>query len=61
MMEKPRLCAEELAAQLEGWNAQVALYQAKAESATAEARIDYFEIVAALQRMQDEVRNKLPS
>ena len=59
MVDKQKAYQEELAAQWEQWNAQVALYRAKAEGATAEARDEFFEITGALQRMQDEIRMKL--
>jgi predicted ATP-binding protein involved in virulence len=59
MMDKRKAYEEKLAAQLEEWNAQVALFQAKADKATAEAKIEYYKITEALQRKQDEARTKL--
>lgn len=50
---------EKLAAQLEEWNAQVALLKAKADKATAQAKIEYYETIEALQHKHDEARTKL--
>ena len=59
MVSQQEAYEEELKAQLQEWEEQVALYRAKAESATDSARTEFFEITAALQRMQDETRMKL--
>ena len=59
MVSQQEVYEEELKAQLQEWEEQVALYQAKAERATDSAREEFFEITAALQRMQDETRMKL--
>ena len=58
-MEKRKAYEEKLAAQLAEWNAQVALYKAKAERATAEAKIEYCKITETLQRKQEEGRTQL--
>ena len=59
MMGKRKAYEEKLAAQLEEWNAQLALFKAKADKATAEAKIEYYEITEALQHKHDEARTKL--
>lgn len=59
MVSQRKAYQKELRAQLQGWEEQVALYRAKAESATDLAREEFYEITAALQRMQDETRMKL--
>lgn len=59
MKDKRNAYEEKLAAQLEEWNAQVALFKAKADKATAAAKIEYCEITEALQRKHDEARTKL--
>ena len=56
-MEPAKTYNEELAAQLEGWNAQVDLY--KEYGANDVTRTEFIEISEALQRMQDEARMKL--
>ena len=45
--------------QLEEWNAQVALLKAKADKGKAEAKIEYYKTIEALQHKQDEARTKL--
>ena len=59
MKNKRKAYEEKLDAQLEEWNAQIALLKAKAAKARAEAKIDYNKTIEALQRRQDEVRTKL--
>ena len=61
MKDKRKAYEEKLDAQLEEWNAQIALLKAKAAKARAEAKIDYNKTIEALQRRQDEARAKLPS
>ena len=46
------------AQQLEEWNVQIALLKARA--AKAEAKIEYYKTIEALQHKQDEARTKLP-
>lgn len=58
-MDKRKAYEFKLAAQLDEWTAQVALFKAKADKATAETRIDYIEITENLQRQHDETRVKL--
>jgi len=50
---------EKLDAQLKEWNAQIALLQAKANNAKADAKIEYVKTIEALQRKQHEARTKL--
>ena len=59
MKDKRKAYEEKLDAQLEEWNAQIALLKAKAAKARAEAKIDYNKTIDALQRRQDEARAKL--
>jgi hypothetical protein len=59
MKRNPKKHQEKLEAQLDQWSATVALYAARAENAPEEDKMRFFEITAALQRMQDEVRMKL--
>jgi hypothetical protein len=59
MIDKRKAYEEKLAAQLEEWNALVALSKAKADKATAAAKIELCEITETLQRKQDEARAKL--
>ncbi len=58
-MDKRRAYEEKLDAQLKEWNAQFALLRAKADNAKAEAKIEYYKIIDALQHKQDEVTTKL--
>lgn len=58
-MDKRKAYEEKLAAQLEEWNAQLALLKAKAEKATASAKIEYCEITETLQRKYDLALTKL--
>lgn len=50
---------EKVDAQLEEWSAQIALLKAKADKAKAEAKIEYFNTIEALQRKHDEASTKL--
>jgi uncharacterized protein YfiM (DUF2279 family) len=59
MMDKRKAYEEKLAAQLEEWNAQLALFKAKANKATAAAKIEYCKITETLERKHDEARTKL--
>ncbi|MHB8765571.1 MAG: sll1863 family stress response protein, partial [Deferrisomatales bacterium] len=42
MMEKRRAFSEKLGAQLKEWNVQIALLNAKADTAKAEAKVEYY-------------------
>jgi uncharacterized LabA/DUF88 family protein len=60
MKNKRKAYEERLAANLEeAWDTQLALLKARTEKATAEAKIEYYEITEALERKQDEARKKL--
>jgi hypothetical protein len=50
---------EKIDAQLKEWNAQIDLLKAKADKAKAEAKIDYYKTIDALQHKQEEARTKL--
>ena len=59
MKDKRKAYEEKLDAQLEEWNAQIALLKARADKARAEAKIEYYKTIEALQYKQDEARAKL--
>lgn len=59
MTDKRKAYEEKLDAQLAEWNAQIALYKARADKAKADVKIDYYKTIDTLQRKQDEARTKL--
>ena len=59
MKDKRKAYEEKLDAQLEEWNAQIALLKARADKGKAEAKIEYYKTIEALQHRQDEARAKL--
>ena len=59
MKNKRKAYEEKLEAQLEEWNAQIALLKARAEKGRTEAKIEYYKTIEALQHRQDEARAKL--
>ena len=59
MKDKRKAYEEKLDAQMEEWNAQIALLKAKADKAKAEAKIEYYKTIEDLQHRQDEARAKL--
>ncbi len=59
MKDKRKAYEEKLDAQLEEWNAQIALFNARADKSKAEAKIEYRKTIEALQHKQDEARTKL--
>ncbi len=59
MKDKRKEYEEKLDAQLDEWNAQIALLKAKADKGKAEAKIEYYKTIEALQQKQDEARAKL--
>ena len=59
MTDKRKAYEEKLDAQLEEWNAQIALLKARADKAKAEAKIEYYKTIEALQHKQDETRANL--
>jgi len=58
-MEKRKAYEEKLDAQLKEWSAQIALFKARADKGKAEAKIEYYKTIEALQRKQDEAMKKL--
>ena len=59
MKDKRKAYEEKLDAQLEEWNAQIALLKAVADKDRADAKIEYYKTIEALQHGQDEARAKL--
>ena len=59
MREKRKAYEEKLDAQLNERNAQIALLKAKAENAEADAKIDYYQAIDALEHKQKKARTKL--
>jgi len=59
MKDKRKAYEEKLDAQLKEWSAQIALLKAKADNARADAKVDYYKTIDALQQKQDEVKTKL--
>ncbi len=59
MEDKRKAYEEKLDAQLKEWNAQITLLKAKAENAKADAKIDYYKSIEALEHKHDEARTKL--
>ena len=59
VMDKRKRYEEKLDAQLEEWSAQMALLKAKADSAMAEVKIQYYKTIEDLQYEQDTARMKL--
>ena len=59
MKDKRKAYEEKIDAQLEEWNAQIALLKARADKAKAEAKIEYNETIETLQRRRDEAKAKL--
>ena len=59
MKERRKAYEGRLDAQLEEWNAQIALLKAKADKARAEAKIEYYKTIESLQHKHDDARTKL--
>ena len=59
MKEKRKAYEEKLDAQLKEWNARIALLKAKDENAKADAKIDHYKIIEALEHKQGEAKAKL--
>jgi len=59
MKDKRKAYEEKLDAQLKEWSAQVTLLKAKADNAKADAKIEYYKTIEALQRKQNEAKTKL--
>lgn len=59
MMNKRKAYEEKLAAQLQEWNAQITLIKAKAETAKANAKVEYHTTLEVLQHKRDTAQAKL--
>jgi hypothetical protein len=59
MKEKRKAYEERLDSQLKEWDAQITLLKAKAENAKADAKIDYYNTIEALERKHDKAKTKL--
>ena len=59
MKDKRKAYEEKFDAQLKEWNAQIVLLKAKAENAKADAKIDYYKTIEALEQKQDKAKTKL--
>ena len=59
MADKRKAYEEKFDAQLKEWSAQIALLKAKADTARAEAKIEYYKVIETLQGKQDAARTKL--
>lgn len=58
-MEKRKAYEEKFEAQLREWGAEIALFNARADKTKAGARIEYYQMIEALQGKEDEARAKL--
>jgi hypothetical protein len=59
MKDKRKAYEEKIDAQLKEWNTEIALLNAKADKAKAEAKIEYYKTIETLQGKQDKARMKL--
>jgi hypothetical protein len=59
MNDKRKAYEEKRDAQLKELNAQIALLKAKAENAKADAKIDYYKTIDALEHKEEKARVKL--
>ena len=59
MTDKRRAYEEKLEAQMREWNAQIDLLKARADTAKAEAKVEYYARIEALQQKRDKARAKL--
>jgi hypothetical protein len=59
MTDKRKAYEEKFDAQLKEWSAEIALLNAKADKAKAEAKIEYYKMIESLQGKQDVARAKL--
>jgi predicted ATP-binding protein involved in virulence len=59
MNEKRKAYEEKLDAQLNEWNAQIALLKAKAENAQADAKINYYKSIDALEQKRNGAKTKM--
>jgi hypothetical protein len=59
MKNRRKVYEEKFDAQVKEWNAQIALLKAKADNAKADAKIEYYKTIEALQRKQNDAKEKL--
>lgn len=59
MDDRRKAYEEKFDAQLDEWAAQIRLFKAKAASAKAEAKVEYYRTIDALQAKQSEASSKL--
>ncbi len=59
MGDQRKAYEEKLDAQLKEWNAQIALFKARAEKMTAGMKIEYYKAIESLQHQQGEAGIKL--
>jgi uncharacterized coiled-coil DUF342 family protein len=59
MKDKRKAFEEKLDAQMKEWNAQIALFKAKADTVKADAKVEYYAKIEALQHKRDTARAKL--
>ena len=59
MKDKRKAYEEKLDAQLNEWNAQITLLRAKAKNAKADARVDYYKAIEALEQKQNKAKTRL--
>jgi len=59
MKNKRKAYEDKLDAQLAEWNAKIDLLKAKADKATAEAKIEYYKTIESLQHKQADAKAKL--
>jgi len=57
--DKRKAYEAKLDAQLDEWKAQIALLKARADKGKAEAKIEYYKAIEALQHKQNEAGRKL--
>ena len=59
MKDERKAYEEKFDAQFNDWDVQTSLLKARPDKATAEANIEYYKTIEALQRSQEEARTKL--
>lgn len=59
MADERKVYEEKFDAQLKEWSAEIALLNAKADNARADAKIAYYKMIETLQGKQDTARMKL--
>lgn len=59
MKDKRKAYEEKLDAQLKEWSAQIGLLKAKADKAKADAKVEYYKTIEALQHKQNDAKSKL--